>query len=366
MGKRCSAIVALCLLGYLSLMTTRLAAETKPTWTLSVNLRGQQLEGFPLEATATHVALLCRDGQLVEFSPSEVTDFKATSPTFRPYSSSEMRAELLREFSPKLEVTGTGHYLVAHPPGQGDKWANRFEELYRSMAHYFGVRGFQMKDPEFPLVAIVWNSREDFLRYAAKTGDRVPPGVIGYYSPRTNRITLYDMAGGNKIAGAWQQNASTIVHEATHQTAFNTGLHRRFAETPTWVIEGLGTLFEPRGVWNSQDYPQQEDRINRERLDYFKSYQKAGRPPLGIMQIIADDRLFQTNPLAAYAEAWALTFYLTERMPQKYSQYLTKMAALKPFERYSKDHRVADFQSVFGSDVRMLDANFLRFMNDLK
>src|SRR5690606_892049 len=116
-----------------------------------------------------------------------------------------------------------------------------------------------------------------------------------------------------------------IVHEATHQTAFNTALHRRFAQTPTWVIEGLGTLFEPRGVWNSRDYPEQEDRINRERLDYFKAYRKSGRQPLSLMNLVADDRLFQTNPLAAYAEAWALTFYLTEKMPQKYGEYLAKI-----------------------------------------
>ena len=335
-------------------------------WTLSVDLRGRRLEGFPLQFSETQVSLLLRDGQLVDFSPTEVSDFKKTSSTFRPLSAGEMRAELLREFSPQLEVTGTGHYLVAHPKGQGAKWAERFEELYRSMMYYFRVRGFRMQQPEFPLSAIVWSKREDFLRYAASQGANLSPGVIGYYSPMTNRITLYDMAAGSNDAEAWRLNAATVVHEATHQTAFNTGVHRRFASTPVWVVEGLGTLFESRGIWDSRQYPRLEDRINRDRLANFREYLKASRPAQGFLQVVADDRLFRSNPLAAYAEAWAFTFYLVEQEPKKYGAYLAKTAALEPFAPYSPQQRIADFQAIFGSNPRMLEANYLRFIEGLK
>ena len=41
---------------------------------------------------------------------------------------------------------------------------------------------------------------------------------------------------------------STIVHETTHQVAFNTGLHSRIGQTPKWVIEGSGD--DVRGSWN--------------------------------------------------------------------------------------------------------------------
>jgi hypothetical protein len=342
------------------------AAVEPGAWTLSVDLHGRRLEGFPLKSSEAQVSLLLRDGQLVEFAPTEVSNFKKASSSFRPFSSSELRAELERELGNKLQVTETGHYVVAHPSGSGAAWADRFEEFYRSMTHYFTVRGFQMKQPEFPLAAIVWNNREDFLRYAAAEGARIPSGVIGYYSPATNRVTLYDMAAGSGDREAWRQNAATVVHEAAHQTAFNTGIHTRFAETPTWVAEGLGTLFETRGVWDARNFPNVQDRINRDRLANFRQYLAAGRPTNGHMLLVADDRLFRTNPLAAYAEAWALSFYLSEKEPRKYAEYLERTARLKPFETYSTSRRVSDFQAVFGANSRLFDANFLRFIAELK
>jgi len=355
------------LLAVAAVVGAKSALAVEPgAWTLSVNLHGRQVQGFPLLANDKQVCLLAQDGRLFEFAPSDVGDFKKVSSNFRPFSAGEMRAELVREFSPQLEVSGTGHYLVAHPPGQGAKWALRFETLYRRMMHYFAVRGLATREPDFPLVAIVWLNREDFLRYAAADGARLPPGVIGYYSSQTNRIVLYDMAEGNGNAQAWQQNAATVIHEATHQTAFNTGIHRRFAPTPSWIVEGLGTLFEARGVSDSQKYPQQQDRINRERLAGFRQYLKAGRPSQGFLQVVADDRLFQSNPLAAYAEAWALTFYLTEKEPRKYGELLEKMAKLAPFSTSTPQQRVAAFQSVFGGNLALLEANYLRFIEGLK
>jgi hypothetical protein len=194
----------------------------------------------------------------------------------------------------------------------------------------------------------------------------LPSGVIGYYSSQSNRIALYDMAEGTHSHSAWQQNAATVVHEATHQTAFNTGIHRRFAVTPTWIAEGLGTLFEARGVWDSSQFPRLEDRVNRERLANFREYLKAGRPPQGFLLLVADDRQFQANPMAAYAEAWALTFYLVEKEPRKYAQLLAKTAALEPFGTYPPAQRVADFRAIFGDNPGLFDANFLRFIETLK
>lgn len=351
----------------LALVSSRSARAVEPgAWTLSVELNGRWLEGFPLRTTDKQISLLRRDGAMTEFVPSQVSNFKQTSSTFRPFTAGEMRAELQRNLGDALEVTGTGHYVVAHPKGQGQQWADRFEELYRSMKMYFSVRGLRMHEPDFPLAAIVWRRREDFLRYAAAEGVQLPSGVIGYYSQLSNRITLYDMAAGANDPDAWRQNAATIVHEATHQTAFNTGIHRRFAEAPTWVVEGLGTMFEPRGVWDSRRYPRLEDRINRDRLDYFRQYLKAGRPPQGFLLLVADDRLFRTNPLAAYAEAWALTFYLMENQPRQYGQYLARTAALEPFAVYRTQDRLADFRAAFGDNPRMFEANYLRFIEGLK
>jgi len=39
------------------------------------------------------------------------------------------------------------------------------------------------------------------------------------------------------------QTVSTIVHEATHQIAFNCGLHTRLSDCPVWFSEGIAMYF---------------------------------------------------------------------------------------------------------------------------
>nr|NIL98324.1 DUF1570 domain-containing protein [Planctomycetales bacterium]NIM08481.1 DUF1570 domain-containing protein [Planctomycetales bacterium]NIN07202.1 DUF1570 domain-containing protein [Planctomycetales bacterium]NIN76295.1 DUF1570 domain-containing protein [Planctomycetales bacterium]NIO35367.1 DUF1570 domain-containing protein [Planctomycetales bacterium] len=222
-----------------------------------------------------------------------------------------MRKRLADELGGGFAVTGTGHYLVAHPRGQRDLWAARFEQLYGNFMHYFLVRGFRLKKPQFPLVAIVWASQKEFQRHATLSGLALPDNISGYYYPISNRVHLYDSSEGEHDALGWQQNADTIIHEVTHQTAFNTGIHQRFCDTPQWLIEGLGTLFEAPGIHSSQRYRHQRDRINRGRLADF--YSQADQRNEGFLaDLISSDQLFQHDAQQAYAQAWALTYWLVE------------------------------------------------------
>jgi hypothetical protein len=341
-------------------------ARAEPTWwTLEATAEGQRYTGYPLRADEGQVALILRNGRMVEFAPAAVTEFKKVSSSFRAVSAGELRAQLLAELPPGMDVTGTSHYVVAHPSGRGQQWAERFEELHRAMSHYFLVWGFKLQPPRFPLAAVVWENQVDFMRHAQSQGAHISSGVIGYYSLLTNQVSMFDMAAGQHDPEAWRQNAATIVHEAAHQTAFNTGIHTRFAATPTWIIEGLGTMFEPRGVWDSRHYPHLADRINRDRLTYFRQYLKQGRPSLGYLLLINSDELFRVSPMAAYAEAWALSFYLSETQPQKYGQLLKRMAALEPFQEYPPATRMRDFAAIFGTNARLFEADYLRFIAGL-
>ena len=77
--------------------------------------------------------------------------FDRTASHFRPYPPSEFRAALLRELGSNYEVTGTTHYLIAHPRGQQSRWAERFEDLYRSFIQYFSVARLRAGDAGVPL-----------------------------------------------------------------------------------------------------------------------------------------------------------------------------------------------------------------------
>lgn len=357
--------LAICLLiavGVGLLQPVDIKAQSGPM--IRLDLQGQEIEGLPLAWTSSFAALLAPDGRLWQFSPSNAANLRKTTLAFHGYTASKMTSELRREFDSRFQITSTGHYLVVHPTGRGAEWSGRFEDLYRSFKHYFQVRGFRLSEPEFPLVAIVFSTQEDFLRYAHRTGDTPRPGSPGYYSLSSNRVAMYDFTGAAGSA-EWYQTGQLVIHEATHQTAYNTGIHNRFTQTPSWITEGLGTLFEAEGVWNARHSGNAVVRVNREQLSRFRAY-LSKRPADALPQMISSDRIFSEDAWSAYAEAWALTYYLVETQPRRYAQYLRKTAERPDFTAYPSAQRLADFTSVFGENLRLFDAQFLRYMSSVR
>lgn len=346
------------------LLITSACSAQEPLFQLTIH--GEQIAGTALRFNEQQVFFLTRSGQLLEFAPTDAKDFSRLSGSFQSYSAAELRGQLLREFGQGFEVSGGGRFLVVHPAGQQDVWAPRFEALQRSFAHYFAARGLKIPESRFPLVAIVFSRHTDFARYASSEGNHASAGMLGYYSPATNRIAMYDTTAGSKATSAdWTTNAETIIHEALHQAAFNAGLHNRFGQTPRWVAEGLGTLFEARGVWNSRQYPAAGDRVNRSQLESFRRY-LARRQKSAIPDLVSSDRPFNLDVQGAYAEAWALTWYLSETEPKKYFDYLKRTAAIKSFEPYTAPQRLKDFTDTFGGNFEMLNAKLLRQVEAVK
>jgi len=351
----------------IALLTASFAASPAQAadFMFQATVGGTLLEGRPLTWTDATMTLLARDGQLHEFAPSHAKQARRTSPTFRGYTTEEMRQRLYEEFGSRFDFTSTGHYLVAHPRGEQGEWANRFEDLYRSFVRYFRVRGFRPEEPPYPMVAVVFGNRSEYERYVSSSSSGAPSGALGHYEPRTNRVYLYDQssAGGDD---RWDETASTVIHEATHQTAYNVGVHTRFASGPRWVSEGLAMMFEARGVHDARSYDRGDSRINYGRLYDFQN-DVAQNLPLGNLETyIASNQAFDRLPILAYAEAWALTFFLSETRPKEYAQYLAITADRPLFSEYSTADRVADFRQAFGEDMKLLDSHFMSFMKELR
>lgn len=353
---------ALLLLGSLSTASTAWAQK----FMIELELSGRRIEGTPLVWSKSDVFLLARDGYLWNFHPSAAAKYRKTSDHFTSLSPGDMRGTLKAEFGRHFDVSGTAHYLVVHPTGQRDAWAPRFEELYRNYMRYFTARGFEPKRPQFPLIAVVFPNQRDFLKYANKTDANLLPGTLGFYSPVSNRILLYDVTAGDRENPNWQINAETIVHEAIHQMAFNTEVHSRYCLPPRWVAEGLGTMFEARGVWNSKQFTQQADRINRYRFEEFKKYATHRRKTGSLAEFVSSDRMFQSDPEGAYAEAWALTFYLFETHSKQYVNYLQATADRPQFTEYRSQERLAEFSQFFGSEMRQFESRYLKYVANLK
>lgn len=338
------------------------------------------------------------DGRLTRLLLQRVTEFRKVSPNFRQMSVIDARDQLSREWSRSLETAAAGSYAVAAPRGKAQAYATLLDEVHRSFSTFFSRRNFGLEKPEFPLMAIIFPNAQEFAAYCQADGMSYSPGLRGYYNPETNRIAFFEdnapvtlgprdpnqellqaalgpfkrpddscsscrMMTRFESAGTIDANfRDTLVHEATHQIAFNMGLHTRIGENPRWVVEGLAMIFE-RNQDGSNGRGSERQRINAERYEWFM--QRTRQDVVPLEKFLATDRTFSTATLDAYAQAWALTFYLSERRAGDFAKYLQVIQKHDPFEDYTGEMRVADFQAAFGKDIDWLQVEWLRFMDAL-
>jgi hypothetical protein len=152
---------------------------------------------------------------------------------------------------------------------------------------------------------------------------------------------------------------ATIVHEATHQIAFNCGLHTRYSDTPLWLVEGMAIYFEAPDLASTRGW-RGVGKVNYPRLATFKR-NAYGWNTARLMSLLADDKRLRnprTGP-AAYADAWALTYYLIKYRSDDYIEYLKMLAEKKPLQVDDPDTKLAEFREHFG-DIEDLERDFLR------
>ncbi|GIW94401.1 MAG: hypothetical protein KatS3mg110_2442 [Pirellulaceae bacterium] len=331
-------------------------------WTFELQLGEQRLVGLPVGWSSQQIALLGRDGRYWSIDPRRITGYRKLAETFQPYAPAEMRSRLRAEFGPAFDVTTTTHYLVVHPVGDSQGWAERFERFYRQFVSYFRIRGWQAQEPQFPLVAVIFPDQTSYLNYTRRSGLQLPPEVIGYYALDTNRVLMFDMT--DLRADGPSANLQTVFHEAAHQIAFNTGIHNRLSPPPRWVVEGLGMLFESPALWDPAVPSTLSSRVNRYRLERMRRY-LVRRPAGALAEFLNSDRLFKTDPDAAYAEAWALSFFLAETRPRQYVDFLRRVAGDRP-SGTPDAACLTEFLESFGPNLPLLEAHYLRFLNSLQ
>lgn len=343
--------------------------------------------------------LMQPDGQLVQVALGEIHSMEKGGP-FRSLPARDLRDQLRRELGNDFEVVGTGHYLVCAQRGQARRYAETFEQIYRSFHVYFSRRGFRIDEPEFPLVAVVYPDRPSFARNCRDDGIAAAAYLQGYYLTTSNRIALYDpspsaaslpsrkprattallaQAGSaasrqhsilQRSTAEWNDILAgtirgglrdTIVHETTHQVAYNTGLHSRLGHMPKWVVEGLATVFESPGLRDG--HGPDKAQINRERFVWFGNFRQR-REAGALRQMVESDSLFRSSVLDAYSQAWAVSFFLLKTRSAEYTKYLQTLTQ-RPDGAYLPEQRLQDFQKAFGEDLDRIDLELQRFLDRL-
>ncbi len=328
--------------------------------------------------------LLGRDGALWAIPPDEQVKHTSDDGPFKPFTREELAKILLAELPPGFEVLNTAHYMILYDTSKPyASWCGSlFERLYMAFTNYWSRKGFALEAPEFPLVAIVFADRgrvfeilqarfgrrrrldRGLFQLDVESDDDVRPVGLGNGRRSRGRGT---MAQINQILSQprSQQTVATIVHEATHQIAFNCGLHTRLSDCPSWFSEGIALFFETPDL-RSQKGWSGIGGINYPRLERFQKLLPT-RAADSLETLIATDKRFHDTKqgLDAYAEAWALTYFLIRQKPKEYVAYLRLLSQKKPLLTETPEKRKAEFEDVFGN-LQKLDEEFLRYMGRVK
>lgn len=327
---------------------------------ISVPYKGKDYVGQPLAWDGKEVVLFRRDGRISQLPATDLNSLDVVEDQYKPFDRDEMVSQLRIEFGSKYQVSPTKNFVVVHPPGSSRKWAHPFQDLYYRFGVYFKSRGVELEEPPAPMVAIVLRTRKEYDRFIKD----YQPGMeysAGYYSSRSNRIITYDHSNEAK----WRSSEDTLVHEATHQTAYNTGIHRRFGSPPRWATEGLAQLFEAKGINNSRRYGDLSDRINKQALRELMELYKKEKVAGAVQQLVRNDSMFRTDLDKAYAVSWGVSLYLAENYPKKYVAYLAHDGDREAFRSHSEKQRARDFAKFFGVDFTNFDARMKSFYAEL-
>ncbi len=345
-----------------------------------------QVEGRLLvKAQDGGLLMVARDGMLWAIPPNELVKHTTDKLPFKPLSREELWAKLKKKLPAGFDVHQTAHYLICHNTSQAyAKWSGSlFERLYMAFTNYWSRKGFELHDPEFPLVAVVFADARSYSAFAGSELGESAASIIGYYSLESNRMTMYDLTGIESFAKfqnqrnttaqinrilsrpAAQFTVATVVHEATHQIAFNCGLHARYSDCPRWFSEGIAVYFETPDLKSSKGW-RNIGGVNRLRLIQFHRYMR-GRPGDSLVTLISDGKRFNDSKqsIDAYAESWALTYYLIQKRSKQYIEYLKMLSEKQPLVWDTPEERVKQFEAVFG-EIKQLDAEFLRYISRLR
>ncbi len=327
-----------------------------------------------------------RDGVVWLAKTDEVVELSSDDTPFAPYTSEELAGRLLAELPAGFDVHHTANYVICHNTSRGyAQWCGSLlERLHRAFTNFWSRKGFDLKKPEFPLVACVFADKGSYSRFAlAELGEGVDT-IVAYYSLRTNRVTMYDLSGiesagglSSRMNSAAQINqilsrpsaapmVATIVHEATHQIAFNCGLHQRYSDCPLWFSEGIAMYFETPDLNSSRGW-QSIGAVNKLRLSQFRQY-LGRRPADSLQKLVTDDSRLRNSDtvIDAYAEAWALTYFLLQQKSTDYVEYLRTLSQKAPQFWDTPETRWSDFRNAFGPDLGRLEEDFQRYLSNVR
>jgi hypothetical protein len=311
----------------------------------------QSIIGRVLAWDEYQLALLTDRGALRYVPWKQQVQLTKEAGPLQPRTAAQLHVELQQEFGQDFTVRASAQFVVVQPTNCQRDWARLMQQFYGNVQTYCSARQIPMQHPQFPLVAVVMPSRQAMVQYAEQQQDRIGSNFLAYYSLSSNRVLMFD-SNDRANDGHGPLELETVFHEAFHQIAFNTRLHKRTAAPPLWVSEGMAAAFETPGMSDHRRSKSVSDRVHPFHLRRLLEDANGSDFERVLTNLIDEDSLFQTDSTQAYAVAWAMAFYWMEHSPHRFARYLETINQRTAFSENDPELRRTQFRSLAQCSVK--------------
>jgi hypothetical protein len=331
---------------------------------------GELVVGRVVVEVGDRFAVIMPDGRIGSYTKAEAT---ITDRPFVGITTEALKEKLTAKF-PGFKITSTKNQNLKlnfiYVYNSSEKFykgtSGILESMYPGLITYLKIRKIPVKDVEFPLVVIMFHTRQEWEDYMH--GMFAGSGVAAFYDGVTNRVLMYEQSDLANVAPelALKSCISTVAHEGVHQILHNIGVQQRLSRWPMWISEGLPEYFSPTSIGTGLRW-KGAGQVNDLRMHSMADNIKTNTRPAGsgggslTEWVIAADRIDADG----YAWSWALTHFLGEKRREPFQKYLTEVTSFEAMKPRSPQERHDLFVKHFGSDFAKLDKDLLAHLYKL-
>ena len=332
-----------------------------------------------IEAQDGGVLLEERNGRIRQLTPAVIESKAASDVPFSPMTNDELGNDLLSQVPAGFEIHQTDHFVICSNSAEeySEFVGKLLEKVFDQYFEFMSEQEIVVRQPEGKLPVIIFQSEAEFKEYgAAQHPETSFEDTPGYYSLRENQVLLQDLTRDRSLRSSTAirkrladqpLQVATMVHEAIHQLAFNTGLQIRMADNPVWLSEGLALYFEPIAPRSSNLWTK-PGLVSGRHHPVFVTNSENGTARIPFQDLLSVDKTFLSADTVAiaYAESWGLTSYLFRQQKDGMKKYLTKISQRKPLQRVSPEERVAEFQDAFEKSPDEIERETISYVRRLR
>lgn len=327
-------------------------------------------------------------GQLmVEESTSAIYIVPGVDPAARrsidepfAYLSDEQMADFLRQqMGASFRVVQTEHYLLcsAATPLYTEYCGKLLERVHDQFYQFFADRGLTLQPLRGRLPVIMLAGKDALQQFASQQHPETDfSETPGYYSLRHNQMLIGGAVASRPFRRATDvaremrehvREVETIVHEAVHQLAYNSGLQVRYADNPMWLSEGLAVYFESTSGRSSLGWSRPGE-VSRLHLPTLKPARPLNRMPYALSELAVSPQGFAQQDLmaASYAESWAIVHYLAVRRKEALIRLLQAYQQAAPGISLGAQRHTQLLEDALGEPLAEGEDSVLRYVRRLR